>query len=68
MVEAHGSFSIAHCVTCGKEYSAEFIKGMHQRIFLLRLVDYVFDTWKEKFLSFFIHREIFIELFVLTIN
>lgn len=27
LVEAHGGFSSAHCIDCGREYTEEFIKG-----------------------------------------
>lgn len=27
LVEAHGTFHTAHCITCHKEYSLEFVKG-----------------------------------------
>ncbi len=40
MVEAHGSYSIAHCITCGKAYPTEFVKGM-QHLVTSVLVDYV---------------------------
>ena len=28
LVEAHGSFHIAHCLDCKKEYPREWVKGM----------------------------------------
>ena len=27
LVEAHGSFNTAHCITCGKEYPHAYVKG-----------------------------------------
>ena len=27
IVEAHGAFHNAHCITCNKEYSHDFVKG-----------------------------------------
>ena len=29
LVEAHGSFHDAHCIGCHKEYSHQFVKGVH---------------------------------------
>lgn len=29
LVEAHGSFHDAHCIECHKEYSHQFVKGIH---------------------------------------
>ncbi len=28
MVEAHGGYNTAHCITCGAEYSDEFVRGL----------------------------------------
>ena len=40
MVEAHGGYSSAHCMTCGAEYSAEFVKGKNLFILFIIIVLY----------------------------
>ena len=41
LVEAHGAFHNAHCITCHKSYSHAFVKGERERVF-------VFLLWKPK--------------------
>jgi len=38
IVEAHGTFHTSHCLTCSKEYTLEWMKGMFCLIIVLFII------------------------------